>query len=147
LSAAGNALGLVALEFAVPAIQNIVLGSIGSGFFSVMESPAKYWLSCVDVLTPVMFWTMVVSLVLAMSVFVLSLGTTRAVREPVHWVAWVASWIPSISAIAALLLALSFAGIFALELAIWVLVIVVKIVIAIFVLGFILAALLSPLFD
>ena len=126
-SAVGNTVGLAVLEFAIPPIQEVIRGSSDDGFFSITSALARFWLTSLEALTPILFWTMVLSLTMAVAVITISLGTVRAVREPVHWVAWAASMIPSISVIAAVILVVLFTGLFAVTLALWIVIVVAAI--------------------
>ena len=127
VSAAGNVVGLSVLEFAIPPIQEVIRGSLDDGFFSITSALARFWLTSLEALTPILFWTMVLSLTMAVAVIAISLGTMRAVREPVHWVGWAASVIPSISVIAAVILVILFTGLFAVTLALWIVIVVAAI--------------------
>lgn len=130
------------VSIAVLLLAQTFLYPINGGFFGIVdftEDAANWLIWAIHTLTPVLLALNIVSLILVGLVLLISWGMTRAVREPVHWMAWVAAIPSGATALAGVLLTTLFALLIVVTIVIW----IVAIMITLMVLGALLSALVS----
>jgi hypothetical protein len=105
----------------IPSILDSVRESL-TGFFIFTSDSANSWIQFTSKMSPFLFGANIVSLLLMLSVLLVSWGMTRAVKEPVHWLAWLGAFPCGISAVSIVILLVWIGLLFVFTLLLWIIV-------------------------